>query len=150
MNQIRVNSREARTKWRDLLDFIQNHNNEIIIERYGKPIGKLVPFQENVSESDTLPALKEAALGYQTAVLTPMNNQSSPNLRTDLIQQLETLPPQTLQTVQQLLQLIASAAAPPQPASVQHVPTDLATHWVGLVGQGYDGDAIEDSESLYE
>ena len=46
MNVTKLSSREARTKWRDVLDTIDNGTADVVIERYGKPIATLIPYQD--------------------------------------------------------------------------------------------------------
>lgn len=148
MQQIHISSREARAKWRDLLDLIQNSEHEIIIERYGKPVGKLVPFKEE--QAETAVSLKEASLVYQTAVslADPMNTQLP--LRTQLKQQLDQLTHNGLLLVEQFLKLLGRSQDGPSYQATQPVPAHVATEWVGLLDEGYDGDALADSEALYE
>ena len=43
MAQIRMSSDEARTKWREVLDTAVA-GNQIIIERYGKPVAVIAPY----------------------------------------------------------------------------------------------------------
>ncbi len=63
-----VSSGEARTQWRDLLDGIQSHASDVVIERYGKPIATLIPFadyQAVLAELDDLRATRGAAVAYE-------------------------------------------------------------------------------------
>jgi len=41
-----VNSRQARTDLRDLLDRVFSGNADIVIERYGKPVAVMIPFED--------------------------------------------------------------------------------------------------------
>lgn len=150
MAQIHVNSREARTKWRDLLDLIQNSDNEIIIERYGKPIGKLVPYRHSPEMTAFAQTVKEPTALYQTDVLPMMANDGLSNLRSQLSEQLDALPQQALQAVQQLLQVLAVSVPADEEHDIRPLSPTNAAQWVGLLSSGYDGDALDDSESLYE
>lgn len=41
-----VQSGEARTRWRDLLDSVYNGKQNIVIERYGKPVAALIAYED--------------------------------------------------------------------------------------------------------
>ena len=154
MNQLRINSREARTKWRDLLDIIQTESTEIIIERYGKPVGMLVPYRETGKDeytaSEGASPLKEAAWVYQTAVSEQLMNQKSVNLRQQLQQRVQALPHSALQAVAQFLKLVEQQNEPQPTAPVVSITAGQAAQWIGLLSDGYEGDAVADSEALYE
>ncbi len=46
MNTAIVSSREARAKWRTMLDTVDRGTADVVIERYGKPIAALIPYAD--------------------------------------------------------------------------------------------------------
>ncbi len=63
MNVITMKSREAREKWRDVLDRVLR-GGDVIIERYGKPVAALISVQdydELREEIDELRSIRSAA-----------------------------------------------------------------------------------------
>lgn len=74
MAEIRISSDEARSKWREVLDTAVA-GNQIIIERYGKPIAVMVAYQEyekKVSAGEQV-VLREETAVYHT---TPIDKQT--------------------------------------------------------------------------
>lgn len=65
MAEIRMSSDEARSKWREVLDTAVA-GNQIIIERYGKPVAVLVPHADYASPVAEAKAVREATAVYQT------------------------------------------------------------------------------------
>lgn len=68
MPVITISSREARTKWRDLLDAAHIGIDDVVIERHGKPIAALIPFQDYLAlqeELDELRAVRRVAAAYE-------------------------------------------------------------------------------------
>ena len=55
-----IGSREARQKWRDLLDAAYTGTTDIVIERNGKPIAVLIPYQDYLAIEETLDELRAA------------------------------------------------------------------------------------------
>ncbi len=41
-----VASRDARTQWRDILDSVYSGANDVVIERYGKPVAALISYED--------------------------------------------------------------------------------------------------------
>lgn len=67
MNVITMKSREAREKWRDMLDRVFR-GGDVIIERYGKPVAALISAQdynELREEIDELRSIRSAAEAYE-------------------------------------------------------------------------------------
>jgi prevent-host-death family protein len=53
-----VTSREARTKWREILDEVMTGDRDIAITRYGKHIAVLIPAEDYASLADELAELR--------------------------------------------------------------------------------------------
>ena len=53
-----VASREARTQWRDILDKVYSGANDVVIERYGKPVATLIPYEDFEALSEYLEDLR--------------------------------------------------------------------------------------------
>ena len=44
MDRAIVSSREARAKWRTVLDTVDKGTADVVVERYGKPIAAIIPY----------------------------------------------------------------------------------------------------------
>jgi prevent-host-death family protein len=53
-----VTSREARTKWREILDEVMSRESDVAITRYGKHVAVLIPAEDYVSLADHLDELR--------------------------------------------------------------------------------------------
>ncbi len=65
-----IGSREARQKWRDLLDEVYTGVADIVIERNGKPIAALIPYEDYLAIAEALDDLRAArrvAAAYKAA-----------------------------------------------------------------------------------
>ncbi len=65
-----IGSREAREKWRDLLDAVYTGSADIVIERSGKPIATLIPYEDYLAIAEALDDLRAArrvAAAYKAA-----------------------------------------------------------------------------------
>jgi len=63
-----VKSREARIKWRDILDQVYAGSGDVVVERSGKPVAVIIPFidyQEIQDKLDDLRAARQAVEAYQ-------------------------------------------------------------------------------------
>lgn len=58
-------SDQARTQWRELLDAVIA-GESIIIERYGKPVATLIPYQEFTDAPQATTRIREETAVYQT------------------------------------------------------------------------------------
>jgi prevent-host-death family protein len=68
MTILTMNSHEARANWRELLDRVLSGNADIVIERNGKPVAVMIPFEdyeEILDELDDLRAGQRAAAIYE-------------------------------------------------------------------------------------
>lgn len=55
-----VGSREARARWRDLLDAARSGTADIVIERGGHPVAALIPYADYQALADELEDLRAA------------------------------------------------------------------------------------------
>jgi len=65
-----LGSREARQKWRDLLDAVHTGSADIVIARSGNPIAALIPYEDYLALSEVLDDLRAArrvSAAYKTS-----------------------------------------------------------------------------------
>jgi prevent-host-death family protein len=55
-----IGSREARQKWRDVLDTVYTGAADMIIERHGKAVAALIPYEDYLALQDALEDLRAA------------------------------------------------------------------------------------------
>lgn len=55
-----VSSREARAKWRDMLDKVLARSADVVIERNGQPVAVLIPVEDYEALQDELDDLRAA------------------------------------------------------------------------------------------
>ena len=60
MGILTINSREARIKWRDLLDKVYAGSSDVVIERNGKPVAVLILVEDYEELKDELDDLRSA------------------------------------------------------------------------------------------
>lgn len=60
-----MSSDQARSNWREVLETAVAGNN-IIIERYGKPIAAIIPFNQFREDDGKVQTIRETAAAYQT------------------------------------------------------------------------------------
>jgi prevent-host-death family protein len=82
MAEIRMSSDEARSKWREVLDTAVA-GNQIIIERYGKPVAVIMPYADAVQPAAGAKMVREETAVYQTA---PIDKQT---LKAELIDEIK-------------------------------------------------------------
>ena len=150
---VQVSSREARAKWRDLLDAIQHGSPGIVIERYGKPVAVLVSydnFDELKKGKGGEGVIKEpTAVYYPTsspAFLQKMNFEIDKSI--DLQTILQNLSADAKRMVVEFARLLqpATQATPPTVAMPAFNINQLTT----ILQEGYLGNALADSEALYD
>ena len=61
-----IGSREARQKWRDLLDAAYTGTTDTIIERNGKPVAALIPYEDYLALEEALEDLRAARQAAKT------------------------------------------------------------------------------------
>ena len=82
-----IGSREARQKWRDLLDAAYTGTTDTVIERNGKPIAVLIPYEDYLAIEETLDELRAARRAtelYEAAKRSPALGRSYDEIRTEL------------------------------------------------------------------
>lgn len=62
MNVTKMSSREARTRWRDVLDAVDKRTADVVIERYGKPVATLIPYADYEALLEELEDLRDGRL----------------------------------------------------------------------------------------
>jgi prevent-host-death family protein len=85
-----IGSREARQKWRDLLDIAYRGETDTIIERNGKPVAVLIPYEDYaaIEEAlDELRAARRAVAAYETLKEHSEQGRSYAELRAGLEQE---------------------------------------------------------------
>lgn len=83
-----VGSREARERWRDLLDTAVKGDADTVIERNGKPVAALIPFElyeALLDEIDNLRAARRAAALYEEYKRDPSTARSWEEVRAELL-----------------------------------------------------------------
>ena len=60
MTTTTLDSKEARTKWRDLLDVASAGEADVIITRYGKPAAVLIDYEDYIAWQEELDELRAA------------------------------------------------------------------------------------------
>ena len=148
----RINSREARAKWRDLLDAIWRGSPGIVIERYGKPVAALVSYEdfEKLQQEEQPLRIGEPTAVYATT-LSPtenfMDNKTYQPLN-ELLQSLSADAQELVARFARLLQPQALETAVSTPTVT--LPAAKLKAFSQLLPQGYAGDALADSEALYD
>jgi len=82
-----IGSREARTKWRDLLDNMLAGTADVVIERHGQPVAAMIPyadFEALQDELDDLRAGRRAAEAYEEWKGDPATGRPYSEIRTEL------------------------------------------------------------------
>jgi prevent-host-death family protein len=82
-----INSRDARAKWRDLLDKVFSGVADIVIERNGKPVAVLISvedYEELQDELEELRAARRAAAIYESWKRDPSSGRSLEDVGADL------------------------------------------------------------------
>jgi prevent-host-death family protein len=82
-----IGSREARQKWRDLLDAAYAGTTDTVIERNGKPVAALISYEDYQAVEDTLDELRaarRAAELYEAARRSPALGRSYTKIRAEL------------------------------------------------------------------
>ena len=82
-----INSREARAKWRDLLD-TASKGEDLIIERNGKPVVALIAygdFEALQEELDDLRAGRRASVAHEAWKRDPSRGRPYSEIRAELV-----------------------------------------------------------------
>lgn len=62
MNTTIISSREARAKWRDILDDVNSGLTDVVVERYGKPVAAIISYEDFAAILDELEDLRDGRL----------------------------------------------------------------------------------------
>lgn len=87
MTVMTLDSRNARTKWRDIMDTAQT-GGETVIERYGRPTAVVVPFEDWQAlqdDLDDLRAARRAAVAYEAWKRDPSLGRPYSEVRAELV-----------------------------------------------------------------
>ena len=84
MATIKMSSDEARSKWREVLDTAVA-GNQVVIERYGKPVAVIVPHAEFTQTATEENVVQEAAAIYQTRDWEAVKAELLAELRQELM-----------------------------------------------------------------
>ena len=83
-----ISSREARTKWRDVLDKVMSRRVDVVIERSGKPVAVMIPvedYEKLKDELDDLRAAQRAADAYEEWKRDPSTARSYADIREEMV-----------------------------------------------------------------
>lgn len=83
-----IGSREARQKWRDVLDAAYSGGVDTVIERNGKPVAALIPYEDYLAVEELLVDLRAArrvAAARETLQQSPSNGRSYEEIRAELV-----------------------------------------------------------------
>ncbi len=98
-----ISSEKARAHWRELLDAVAV-GEEVVIERYGRPIAVLTPFHEVVEDNGRI---REAAPVYNAHSLAQLKEE----IVAEVLAELEEMNAEPLTWQEGIAQLQASIAA---------------------------------------
>lgn len=88
MNVTKLSSREARTNWRAVLDTLDKGTADVVIERYGKPIATLIPYEDYEALLEELEDLRDgrlAQVAYEEHLQAPATAQPYQEIRDELL-----------------------------------------------------------------
>jgi len=88
MRQTILSSREARTKWRDVLDAVSQGKTDVVIERYGKPVAAVIAYEDYEALMEELEDLRDGRLAvaaYEEWKLDPSTARPYEEIRAELI-----------------------------------------------------------------
>lgn len=79
-----IGSREARQKWRDLLDEVFTGTADIVIERNGKPIATLISYEDYVAIAEILDDIRAARRVAEAHKASQQSGRSYSEIRAEL------------------------------------------------------------------
>ncbi len=83
----KLNANEARSRWRDIVDAAASGDSDVVVERYGKPMVAIIPYEdyaELVDELDDIRAARRAATAYEAWLQDPSLGRSMEEVEKDL------------------------------------------------------------------
>lgn len=84
MSTTTMSSDQARSNWREVLETAVS-GNSIVIERYGKPIAAIIPFDQFADEVNEEKHLRESNTAYQTANWQAIKDELIAAVKAELI-----------------------------------------------------------------
>ena len=90
MEALVLNSHQVRARWRDVLDEASAGVSDVIVERYGKPVAAVIPYQDYAAlqeELDELRAARRAAAIYEQWKRDPSVARLYAEFRAELVEQ---------------------------------------------------------------
>lgn len=143
--EMTISSREARTNWRELLDAVQSESTSFVIERYGKPIARLTPY---AAAPEAAATLREAVALYDASTEVEKMEPDNANARLSALQAaLQNLPADALPLLETVVGFLRQRR---EAAVVVPLPAARLNALSAPLPQGYAGDALADSEALYD
>ena len=88
MRQTILSSREARTRWRDVLDAVNQGKTDVVIERYGKPVAAVIAYEDYEALMEELEDLRDGRLAvaaYEEWKRDPSTARPYEEIRAELI-----------------------------------------------------------------
>ena len=79
-----IGSREARQKWRDLLDEVYTGTADIVVERNGKPMAALIPYEDYLAIAEALDDLRAARRVAAAHKASQQSGRSYDEIRAEL------------------------------------------------------------------
>ena len=83
-----IDSREARSQWRSLLDATSAGDADVVITRYGKPVSVLIDYEDWLAiqeELDELRAVRRADVAYEEYLRDPSSARPYAEIRAELV-----------------------------------------------------------------
>jgi len=83
-----LNANEARTRWRDIVDAAHAGQMDTLIERYGKPMAVLIPYEDYLAleeELEELRAARRAEAAYAEWKRDPSRGRPYAEVRAELV-----------------------------------------------------------------
>ncbi len=96
MTTIKMSSDEARSKWREVLDAAVA-GNQVVIERYGKPVAVIVPHSQYVQSPGQAEKVREETAVYQTGNWEAIKAELMDEIKRELLQELQEMLPKSEQ-----------------------------------------------------
>lgn len=85
-----VNTNVARNSWREVVDTVQTGKSDVVVERYGKPMIAVIPYDDYVALQDALEdirAARTAGVAYEEWIKEPSSAISYDKYRKLLIEE---------------------------------------------------------------
>lgn len=83
----KLSANEARGRWHDVVDAAASGDTDVVVERYGKPMVAIIPYEdyaELVDDLDDMRAARRAAEAYDAWLQNPSLGRSMEEVEKDL------------------------------------------------------------------